>query len=472
MVDGTAALERFKAELEDGGDRRVAQFLNFLLQCERKILAVKAYEDGLVAAVPEEGDLDFGFGLYWLQNIPSDLEEEIANSPKAAFILETLRELAPDTQITEEVRADFVGWVGKDGTIYGFGKYEQLDPRWAVALINYTENIVSGDVVKPFPCASLSVEGLSAKGGGDGDPVLGIIGDWGTGYYDIEGQPCPAETVMGEITKQPIDYLMHLGDVYYAGTDERIPAHEEQRNFMDLWVDQGEGRNFTLNSNHEMYGRAQGYFGVALQKDGPFAHQNGQSFFARKYHEWLILGLDSAYYSDAQNGLHMYMKGAIGTALAKDSGQISAISAVAEDHKGPIMVMTHHNACDTETALTNILYAQVCDALGRPPTIWYWGHVHNGIVYKQLHSPHPDRASPTKGRCCGHGAIGFGNASGLEGQGNIPYYAHTPSEPYPRVKNGYALVTLRKDGGFHEAFYEIGVEHPPYQREWAADELE
>lgn len=93
---------------------------------------------------------------------------------------------------------------------------------------------------------------------------------------------------------------------------------------------------------------------------------------------------------------------------------------------------------------------------------------------------------PTLGRCCGHGAIPFGNGWGLQdGEGNnlpnIVYYAHTPDDalphtsgpnpPNPRVKNGYALVTLHPDGGFTEAFYETGEATPVYQRVWTAGEL-
>jgi hypothetical protein len=64
---------------------------------------------------------------------------------------------------------------------------------------------------------------------------------------------------------------------------------------------------------------------------------------------------------------------------------------------------------------------------------------------------------------------------------NIPYYAHTPdpdlpdtsgSKPAnPRVRNGYALVTLQQDGGFSEAFYETGASEPVWQQSWTAAEL-
>jgi len=204
------------------------------------------------------------------------------------------------------------------------------------------------------------------------------------------------------------------------------------------------------------------------------------SYFAMTYGPWLVLGLDSAYYSDALNGLEMYMNGAIGTDALNQ--QILWLQQY-RGHQGPIMVMTHHTACDTTGTTATALYEQVAAALGRPPTLWYWGHVHNGIVYKQIDS---SGTIPTKGRCCGHAAIPFGNAWGLQdGQGNnqpnIPYYAHTPDPALPhtsgpnpanpRVRNGYALVTLHTDGGFTEAFYETGVSQPVWQQSWSAAEF-
>jgi hypothetical protein len=252
---------------------------------------------------------------------------------------------------------------------------------------------------------------------------------------------------------------------------------EEPNNFYDLWPDQGPGRNFTLNSNHEMYGAGSGYFQVGLEAGGKFAAQNGMSYFAMTYGPWLVLGLDSAYYSDACNGRKMYMLGAIGTDAFDQ--QIRWVEQF-RGHRGPIMVMTHHTACDTAGANSTALYDQIAAALGRPPTLWYWGHVHNGIVYDSIDG---SGSIPTKGRCCGHAAIPFGNAWGLQDpQGhtipNILYYAHTPDPalpctdgPNPRVRNGYALVTLHKDGGFTEAFYETGESDPVWQKCWTAEEL-
>ena len=55
-------------------------------------------------------------------------------------------------------------------------------------------------------------------------------------------------------------------------------------------------------------------------------------------------------------------------------------------------------------------------------------------------------------------------------------YAHTHDDAFPddvpRMKNGYALVTLYDDGSFTEAFYEVGApQKPAYKKCWPANEI-
>jgi hypothetical protein len=59
---------------------------------------------------------------------------------------------------------------------------------------------------------------------------------------------------------------------------------------------------------------------------------------------------------------------------------------------------------------------------------------------------------------------------------NIAYYAHCHDSEFagdvPRMKNGYALVTLHNDGGFTESFYEVGdTENPASSKRWKPEEV-
>lgn len=464
------------------------------------------------AYVRLDGACEFGMELYWASawaaNPPAWFDAWLRASRVHQDAFDVLRFLLKLYEHERMSKAEYdklmqwaitPGLVGNDGTIYGLAKYEQLDEGWMVAVLNYVINIADPqEIVQPFPDPTIAPAAMTNIHG-SGDPTLGIVGDWGGGAYcetGANGQlvQSPAQRVLAALQQHGLDYLFHLGDTYYAGTAaSRLgpdSANEEQTNLIDLWPDQGPGRNYTLNSNHEMYGAGQGYFGTALGQSGLFKQQQGASFFALKYppqqqgKAWLVLGLDSAYFSDKENGIKMYMDGAIGSKKFLDDNQqqMRAIAKLCQGHSGPIMVMTHHNPCDTITTQTNVLYDQVVEAIGRAPTLWIWGHVHNCIVYNQMiidaKSQGPVVSSITKGRCCGHAAIPFGPAWGLESSG-LPYVANTHDDAFaaddPRVYNGYGLVTLHSDGGFTESYYEVRLPgqpgHKAWSRRWLASEL-
>lgn len=456
-------------------------FFQYLTDCEDQALALITYlknPNEPPPQVPEKGSIEFGFVLYWIHHPPLDIQEWLNKHPVLKTILQILQKEAPPTRINQseyemvihKIETTSVPW--DDGTLIGTKKYEQLDPLWMLAALNYAINLVDPGSLASFPNKAVYQGTLSRKPGRTGDPVIGIIGDWGTGFYQEEnGIDCSAKRVIEAIQQHELDYLVHLGDVYYSGTYWRPIPGEEEAHFLNIWPDQGFGRNFTLNSNHEMTGDDHGYFDQALGTSSPFRHQNGMSYFSLKYGSWLILGLDSAYYSDKQNGDKLYMDGAIGTNIFNQ--QIQWLNQFRE-HPGKVMILSHHNACDVTTAFTNLLFNQVHSALGKMPDLWYWGHVHNGIVYQQLFLGNSMVYIPTKGRCCGHASIPFGNGWGLENNSNINYYAHTHDDLLPanspRVKNGYALVTLHPDGGFTEAFYETGKSSAVWMKKWSADE--
>ena len=54
---------------------------------------------------------------------------------------------------------------------------------------------------------------------------IAVLGDWGTGLY---GAPKIGEQIRHD--KQAYSMLLHLGDVYYTGTDS-----EEEKRFLDVW---------------------------------------------------------------------------------------------------------------------------------------------------------------------------------------------------------------------------------------------
>lgn len=316
--------------------------------------------------------------------------------------------------------------VDRMGEIYGFGKFEQLDPEWLEALLVWA---LKKNHKHPFETNPAIVKVA-------GKLKIAITGDWGTGQYGSGLSPAVQISECIRFQIKP-DHLIHLGDVYYAGT-----SHEEKKRCLKFWPLQGTNKSFTLNSNHEMYDGADGYFKVLLA-DPLFAAQQSTSYFALQNDDWIIVGLDSAYFSNAEK---LYLDGALDSAhqlpfLKKQAEQ-------AESQKKGLVLMTHHNGLSGDGSSTETLWDQVMSVVpsGLEPFYWYWGHVHIGAVYPKKGNVQP--------RCVGHSAIPWGEASALENNPNVVWHESrkNPTSP-PKVMNGF--LTLELDGSsLTETFYD------------------
>ncbi|WP_248167677.1 metallophosphoesterase family protein [Ralstonia pseudosolanacearum] len=214
-----------------------------------------------------------------------------------------------------------------DGTLLGCRKWELLDPKWGEALVEWMEHLVDRASWGQTPgSVAMPPEHVS----------LAIAGDWGTGD-GIAGKVAKA---MGQ---RPADYTIHLGDVYYAG------ANPDEGRDLSAWP-AGTLGQFTLNSNHEMYSGAVGYFRELAQR---FPLQNGTSYFSLQNDHWLIVGLDTAYYADEMN---LYMDGALG------DQQTAWLKQLAQGCSKRILLLSHHQGYSIDGTSKTALYDQVLNA--------------------------------------------------------------------------------------------------------------
>lgn len=188
---------------------------------------------------------------------------------------------APLPQSTDQLATRVL----KDGSLLGCRKWELLDLLWSEALLKWIENLRHHATFGTDPAVVQM----------DRDVTLAIAGDWGTGPFDSHA---PAVSVANQMQLAQADFTIHLGDVYYAG------SHSQEDVDMAGWP-MGTHGSFTLNSNHEMYSGAHGYFKELAKR---FPGQQGTSYFALINDDWLVVGLDSAYASDAMN---LYMDGTL-----------------------------------------------------------------------------------------------------------------------------------------------------------------
>ncbi len=400
----------------------------------------------------EPGDWEFGPTLYLIHT-------ELPKIPGGSQVLDLLESLGlPKTTITPtewatyERTLDEGGVVASNGSLVARSKYAVVDYCWLIAFLEYVLLESGLDSTYPFRSQTGTIKVPSSQE----TLRLALAGDWGTGVWDDAGTTPPSEVVMKQMVALNPDFTIHLGDVYYAGTESSkdggvVAPNEEIDNLVRLWQPGSQGA-LTLNSNHEMYSGARGLFKDALS-DPLFAVQGNASYFAIEFLDWLIVGLDSAYYSSD----FLFMEGAL-----VDPQQLAFLSGLDTANKH-VLVLTHHNGLNYNGKAKTKLWGQVVNALGKPPEVWYWGHVHNGVAY----SAQSESGTGTLARCCGHGGLPFGNGYGLHEKGSdklvpqVAYYAHTPlaSPVQPvqknRVRNGFAFLEL-SESKIVEQFWEQG----------------
>jgi calcineurin-like phosphoesterase family protein len=281
--------------------------------------------------------------------------------------------------------------------IAGSGKYEEFDPQWVESALNYYK---TGHNRTPFPRhddPKKPVEPLQTIVA-EPEIRIAIAGDWGTGED-------AAKAVAAQMAKFDPHYTIHLGDVYYSGLKT-----EEQAKFVDLWP-AGSVGSYTLNSNHEMYCGGDGFFNVLLSNP-KFNAQHGLSYFALANDDWLIIGLDTAYFAYYQSLL--YEQGSLSEpdTRKEPAGMVQQdwLRGVLRAHPNKrVIILTHHDGFDIHPITAKVtrkpLYQQVTGQLANVHDWWwYWGHVHGVLVYRRIFFPTNAGLTP---RCVGHGAIPY-----------------------------------------------------------------
>ncbi|MBT0569056.1 metallophosphoesterase [Curvibacter sp. CHRR-16] len=461
-----------------------------LREIERQEILASQHVTSLLGEKAAPADVEsvgeFAFALHYLHNPPAELRAEVDAIPELKLLWDTLAAVARPSAFTPEqfsaVRESFLSssrvLCDKWGGIYGCRTYEQADIRWAWTLKNVFMNHrrskdhgqdgwgIRAFVTNPAP-APIALK----PQGQDGKVRIAIIGDWGSGQYQLQGlgnPKGPAFAVMDTLLnlENKPDYIIHLGDTYYSGTaGNRLPEGEEQNNLLDVLYQYPDiakqGQCFTLNSNHEMYGGAYGYFDVALA-DPLFSAQAGCSYFALEFGDWVIAGIDTAYFDPS----NLYMRGGLGE--PKVNPQYAFLQQITQNKKDgkKVILMSHHTGISTDgSAVNEPLWSNINKDCNLTPDYWYWGHTHLGMVYN-------DKAASkeVKTRCIGHSSMPFAIPIGMKGCSNVDWYANTELKINealafvhisPRAKNGFAMLTLGENT-IREEFFDIGNTAPIY----------
>lgn len=364
-----------------------------------------------------------------IPNEPMDPMAAALEFPEVMFLWEALQDdtrpgdaarLAPPARERSHRPPPSETPVAPDGALLGTGRYQILDPGWVEAGIDWLSHIFRRAKFRRDP-RRLRIPNRT---------TVAMVGDWGTGF---SGPLSGAAKVRAQVVKRAPDYTIHLGDIYYSGRRSEVAKH-----FLALWPVGREG-TFALNANHEMYSGGFGYFEDLLGHEH-FAAQGGTSYFALENDHWVIVGLDSAYHA---NRFQLYRIGDI------DDGQVKFLRQMArEAGNRRLMVLSHHQGLNLDGTVCDPLWSKVHGALEGRGAIWYWGHVHSGVVFLPRDG--------ILGRCCGYGGMPRGKASLLENNDKVLYFeernARDPEVPL-RVVNGFGFLTF-DDGTLSETFYD------------------
>lgn len=432
---------------------------------------------------PGSGSIELGLFLYWIDN-PNLLNLSQFSFKDQLIILGViagLEILLPNTQMTA-TNYNYLQTnelIYNDGSVLATEQFATFDQNWFIAFLNLAQTVsynawYNGGIFPTSPAPPV----INLQGAQPDTVNIAVLGDWGSGSST-------ARQLMTQITGLNPDYILHVGDVYYAGTPQTTDPNgsiyfspgEEMANLNNLWPSAYPGKSFTLNSNHEMYSGGNGFFSDALglssspNGSGVFSAQKGSTCFVLQFGGWSLLGLDSAFMSPLTSAL---MTGSIGGVYGTQGQWIQGLvknNTISPDNT---IVFTHHNGFADDTTSASPLWAEINGALGADPYAWYWGHVHNGIVYNApITIPsvpgQPGLTTNTWARCLGHAALPYGLSGNLSGKAGIAWNANTPQPaPSKQLYNGFAILTLSTASGsmvITENFYDLGGPNPTWTKQ-------
>ena len=326
----------------------------------------------------------------------------------------------------------------------------RCDPLWAGTLVDYLGYFGPDGRRAAIPYIRPEVAGPAVIEIAS-DARVALLSDWGT------GRPT-ARAVLQDLAQRQPDVLVHLGDIYYAGT-----AAECERNFRQPITAElrAGGRNpavYTLSGNHDMYSGGEGYYGLIDHlNDGP-ARQRASYFCLRSAdRRWQFLAMDT--------GLHAYdpFERRPLTRLERDEEEW-LLARIAE-FEGQTVLLSHHPLFSALARIgpggpdpwnPNLLASFRRLAASGRIAAWFWGHEHTMALY----APYVGLA---RGRCIGCGAIPMFVADRLYEP--LAGLRDSPALLPPRLGNdgtvqdhGYAVVTLEPTSGVARAeYYGVGA---------------
>lgn len=282
---------------------------------------------------------------------------------------------------------------------------------WLKAVDAWLEHYGSGK--PPFYNPPLNAEGENQApfatpgtfalppGAEEGRLRVGVLGDWGTGEQE-------AAAVLDQLMRHCPDVIVHVGDVYYAGT------HDEQKsNFLDLInaARAQHGNNlpvYTLPGNHDYYCGGKPFYDVIQELNAgvPGASRQTHSFWALVNERWQLEGMDTGYHDS-----DLFEVTEDKTHLRADEAAWH-LQQLGGSSGRTVILFSHHQLVSAFEKIggrwsnprlaTNLAEWQEA---GARIVAWLWGHEHILEVYEPYRVSEGKPFAPVLGRCIGNSAF-------------------------------------------------------------------
>jgi predicted phosphodiesterase len=293
-------------------------------------------------------------------------------------------------------------------------KFGDCDPRFAEALTKYIEYLAHGGEVPYRLWHGLSDFVIDKELKQDG--VIGIVADWGT------GQPEAIE-VLRQVKRHNPQAVIHLGDVYYAGTAFQMENYFYQPWQQVLQPSTSGVRSFALPGNHDLYAGGEPFYDLLDKFKQP------ASYFCYRNNDWQLIGLDTAL-NDRFGGPP--------TALTPEEAEWLRDKIQTADGRRTILLSHHQlfsaNDSWNEKSYNENLYRQVAELLPKVD-LWLWGHEHDLVIFGS-------HMGLNRGRCVGGSAFPVGKYE-------MPVVPKNADVPFNKQ------VVLSKGTAFYQHCYAI-----------------
>jgi hypothetical protein len=330
-------------------------------------------------------------------------------------------------------------------------RFGGCDPLYAEAAAKYAEYFVAQQKQIPYIVyKNLSDFVIDDPKKLPSKAKVAVVGDWGTGQN-------AAKLVLKQIADKEPDVVIHLGDIYYAGTQFEVTHY-----FLNIWkqtLNLGEHLDriptFSLSGNHDMYSGGVAYYQLLKQLGQP------ASYFCLRNSNWQFLAMDTGYHD------HNPSSAGEGTTYLQET-EVAWLADKAKSAGGRRTVLLSHH--QLFTAFDSIggneinlrLYPQVAPLLPQV-SLWLWGHEHNFVVY----DPYKGLA---RSCCLGHGAfpVATNEVSPQPNYPDVPLRKNSDGSAIrlgatdDLLNHGYAIIELDGPSGSVSYYQDSDEDTPMY----------